>query len=212
MANSRRGRGRKNNNRARNRNAGTHAQRQNALPNHVMLKPSYTAPYKFSRSFSIGNLPRGNTDLGHAFPFALSQLPNSSEFTSLFDKYRIRQVDIRMVLVRVNPTDSVPTIWAYMDDDDATIPITFDAVKERQSVRPFTFSSAKHVYSASIQPRWLIDSINKKSLAPRDMWIDMANPSVEHYGLKLWCQDYSNSTGSVISVDATIHFECQSVR
>ena len=75
--------------------SGTHAQRQVALPNHVNLKPCFTAPYKFSRTFEIGALPRAATDLGHAFPFGLSLVPNSSEFTTLFDRYRIRQVSCR---------------------------------------------------------------------------------------------------------------------
>lgn len=192
---------------------GTHAARTVSLPNHVNLRPTYTAPYKFSRSFGIGNLVKAAGDLGHAFPFGLSLLPNYSEFTNLFDRYRIRQVDVRIVLEQNNSTTSrYPTVWAYMDDDDASIPLTRNAVLERQSVRPFTFSDAKTVYSVSIQPRWLLDGTNKHSLAPRDMWIDMSTPAVSHYGLKLWIDGYNNSFDSIINVDATIHFECQCVR
>lgn len=194
---------------------GTHAQRQVALPNHVVLKPAFTAPYKFSRSFEIGALPRGATDLGHAFPFGLSLLPNYSEFTTLFDRYRIRQVDVRMTFAQRNisgSTSNYPTIWAYMDDDDAAIPTAKSAVLERQSVRPFTFNESKTVYSVSIQPRWLIDGTSKASLAPRDMWIDMSTPSVSHYGLKLWVDNYNTSKDALITLDATIHFECQCVR
>lgn len=193
----------------------TNAQRQVALPNHVNLKPSYTAPYKFSRTFDIGALPRATADLGHAFPFGLSLLPNYSEFTTLFDRYRIRQVDVRMVFAQRNisgSTTNYPTIWAYMDDDDASIPTTRSAVLERQSVRPFTYSDAKTVYSVSLHPRWLIDGTNKASLAPRDMWIDMSTPSVSHYGLKMWVDNYNTSKDALISMDATIHFECQCVR
>ena len=190
---------------------GTHAARTVALPNHVNLKPCYTAPYKFSRAFTIGALPKAAaSDLGHAFPFGLSLLPNYSEFTNLFDRYRIRQVDIRIVLAQKNSNGVSPTIWAYMDDDDASIPVSKAAVLERQSVRPFTFSDAKSVYSVSIQPRWLLDGTSKAALAPRDMWIDMSTPAVSHYGLKLWAENYN--TDAVITLDATIHFECQCVR
>jgi hypothetical protein len=152
--------------------------------------------------------------MGHAFPFGLSLLPNYSEFANLFDRYRLRRVDVRIAMIQKNnhTTSRFPTVWAYMDDDDASIPLTKNAVLERQSVRPFTFSDAKTVYSVSIQPRWLLDSTNKASLAPRDMWIDMSTPSVSHYGLKMWVDDYNNSYDSIISVDATIHFECQCVR
>ena len=213
MANAGRGRAgaRRGGNRRRGQMArGTHAARTVALPNHVNLRPTYTAPYKFSRAFTIGTLPKGATDLGHAFPFGLSLLPNYSEFTNLFDRYRIRQVDIRMVLAQKNANGVNPTLWAYMDDDDASIPISKSQVLERQSVRPFTFSDAKSVYSVSIQPRWLLDSTSKASLAPRDMWIDMSHPAVSHYGLKLWAEHYNSD--AVIALDATIHFECQCVR
>lgn len=194
---------------------GTHAARQVALPNHVKLKPCYTPPYKFARTFEIGVLVKGASDLGHAFPFGLSLLPNYSEFTTLFDRYRIRQVDVRLTFAQQNHTGSTvnyPTVWAYMDDDDASIPATKSAVLERQSVRPFTFTDAKRVYSLSLEPRWLLDGTSKASLAPRDMWIDMSTPAVSHYGLKLWVDNYNTSKDAQIVADATIHFECQCVR
>lgn len=196
---------------------GTHAARSVALPNHVLLKPTYTPPYKFSRTFDIGTLPQGATDLGHAFPFGLTLLPNYSEFTTLFDRYRIRQVDIRIRCDKLETSGSYtayPTVWAYMDDDDASIPVSKSTVLERQSVRPFTFTESKKVYSISIQPRWLIDGTSKASLAPRNMWIDMSTPAVSHYGLKLWMENYNTSYNQFtgITMDATIHFECQCVR
>jgi hypothetical protein len=205
---------------ARRRNRGTNSERSVSLPNHINLKPAFTAPYKFSRTFDIGALPKGSTDLGHAFPFALSLLPNWLEFSALFDRYRINQVDVRLVYSAETTAISGgfskrPTVWAYMDDDDASIPTSKSSVMERQSVRPFTYSDAKSVASYSIAPRWLIDSTNKASLAPRSMWIDMSTPAVSHYGLKLWIDDYNNTlmhTGQTITASATIHFECQCVR
>lgn len=215
MTNARRGRagaGRGGNRRRGQASDRTRQARAVALPNHVSLRPTYTAPYKFSRTFNIGALTQAATDVGHAFPFGLSLLPNYSEFTTLFDRYRIRQVDIRMNLLQ-HTAGTFPTVWAYMDDDDASIPLTKNAVLERQSVRPFTFSEAKSVYSVSIQPRWLLDGTSKASLAPRDMWIDMSTPSVSHYGLKLWVDNFNTLAASGwINLDATIHFECQCVR
>jgi len=194
---------------------GTNAARVVSLPNHVYLRPSYTAPYKFSRTFDIGDLPKGTNDMGHAFPFGLSLLPNYLEFTTLFDRYRIRSVDIRLThhMQDLGQALELPTVWAFMDDDDASIPTSKSAVLERQSVRPFTFNNANSVYSCTIQPRWLIDSTNKAALAPRDMWIDMSTPSVSHFGLKLWIDNYNTGANfSHIKADATIHFECQCVR
>lgn len=199
----------------RRRNGQNNNETRVSLPNHVNLKPTYTVPYKFSRTFEIGGLPKAATDLGHAFPFALSLLPNYSEFATLFDRYRIRKVDVRMTLDQLSTGSGVtryPTVWAYMDDDDASIPTSKSTVLERQSVRPFTYTEAATVYSVSLQPRWLLDGTNKQSLAPRDMWIDMTTPSVSHYGLKLWIDNYNTTSGGYIKCDAVIHFECACVR
>jgi len=189
------------------------------LPNQLMLKPSYTAPYKFSRSFDIGALPKSSTDQGYAFPFALNMVPSSNEFTTLFDKYRITAVDLTFSYWREGyPSGTTDTLWPamypFMDDDDAAIPTTKSEVLERMSVQRVSFSPTRQTISVRLRPRWIQSrGGTSTNLAPINTWIDMSTPGVQHYGVKTWI-DFYNTTGGnqQIGVNGVLHFECNNVR
>jgi len=193
------------------------------MPNTLVLKPSYTAPYKFSRSFDLGILPKGAADQGYAFPFTLSQLPGYLEFSSLFDKYRIKSIDVTFSYNLVAETDIGtaaryyvwPAFFLYMDDDDATIPTTKQSVLERMSVQRVSFAPTRQTVSLTIKPRWVQTRVAvpvSANLAPVNSWIDMATPAVPHYGVKLWAENYTTATVSQISMSGVMHFECNNVR
>jgi hypothetical protein len=191
------------------------------LPNQVILKPSYTAPYKFSRSFSLGNLPKSAADQGYAYPFALNQIPSSTEFTTLFDKYRITTIDLTFSYNYLGTTSSAsqqtvelyPALSLFMDDDDAIIPTSKSDVQERMSVQRVSFSPLRQTISVRIRPRWTQSRAGTSTnLAPVGTWIDMSTPAVQHYGVKLWADSYNLGNPSSISVQGVMHFECNNVR
>jgi len=214
--NNRRGAGR-----GRNRRRGQ-VERKNAqtrLPNQLVLKPSYTAPYKFSRSFDIGALPKMSADQGYAFPFALNMVPSSNEFTTLFDRYRITAVDLTFTYWREGyPTGTTETLWPamylFMDDDDAAIPTTKSEVLERMSVQRVSFAPTRQTISVRLRPRWIQTRAGTSTnIAPANTWIDMSTPAVQHYGVKTWI-DFYNTTGGnqQIGANGVLHFECNNVR
>jgi hypothetical protein len=193
------------------------------MPNTIVLKPSYTAPYKFSRSFDLGNLSKSASDQGYAYPFALSQLPSYSEFANLFDKYRITTVDLTFSYWFQAEQPSVPggttlaTVWPaayfYMDDDDAAIPTVKSEVLERMSLQRASFAPTRQTISVTIKPRWTQNRAGTSSnLAPVGSWIDMATPSVQHYGVKAWIDHYNTGSTAIISLSGVMHFECNNVR
>lgn len=188
------------------------------MPNHINLRSAYTTPYKFSRSFDLGDMSRAlPTDQGFAFPFALNQLPAASDFANLFDRYRINKIDLTFswTFGNVRSTGAIlhPIIYAYMDDDDAAIPIAKSEVLERQAVQRFMFSELKNTFSVSIRPRWIQSRGGvSTNLAPVGTWIDMATPSVQHYSVKGWVDNMSSTAENTIHVSGTMHFECAVVR
>jgi hypothetical protein len=202
-----------------NRRNGQMAQRKNAavtLPNHLVLRSSFVKPYMFSRSFDFGQLPISAADTGFAFPFNLTQVPGSSDFTNLFDRYRINKIDVTFTLV-VTPNTVFPVLNIFMDDDDATIPTTKASVMERQAVQRAPFSVTRQTVSVSFEPRWVQSRTTlagtTANLAPRKTWIDMATPGVPHFGIKGWTDYYSSGNGGMlINVAGKMHFECASVR
>jgi hypothetical protein len=187
------------------------------LPNLLVLKPSYTAPYKFSRSFDLGLLTKSAADQGYAWPFALNQVPASSEFTALFDKYRIKCIDLTFSYWRegyLGGSTLWPTMFLFMDDDDAIIPTAKTEALERMSVQRVSFSPTRQTISVEINPRWVQSRGGvSTNLAPQNSWIDMATPAVQHYGVKAWIDNFNNSTGNMeISLTGVMHFECNNVR
>lgn len=200
------------------RQMGSDPNRAVRLPNLLMLKPSYTAPYKFSRSFSLGSLPVAASDQGYAYPFALNQVPSSSEFTTLFDKYRITTVDLTFTYILEGSVSGSTAVWPamylFMDDDDAAIPTTKNEVLERMSVQRVSFSPTRQTISVKINPRFVQSRSGvSTNLAPVGTWIDMSTPAVQHYGVKAWVDYYNAALSGVnIAVNGTMHFECNNVR
>lgn len=188
------------------------------MPNHITLKSAFTTPYKFSRSFDLGDMARPSaTDQGFAFPFALNQLPNASDFTNLFDRYRINKIDLTFTwtLGDVRATGGVlhPIIYVYMDDDDSAIPIAKTEVFERQAMQRFSFNETRSTLTTSIVPRWIQSRGGvSTNLAPRGSWIDMATPAVQHYGIKGWVDHMNSERPNTIRVTGVMHFECAVVR
>jgi hypothetical protein len=196
--------------------------RQNArstLPNNIVLKPSYTSPYKFSRHFTLGNMSKSAADQGYAFPFSLNQLPSFGEFTTLFDKYRIKSIDLTFSYSQQagvsegNIVQIWPVLNLFMDDDDAAIPANKAEVLERMSMQRVSFSPTRQTISVTITPRFTQSRAGTSvNLAPLDTWIDMSTPGVQHYGVKLWGDYYNTGTPTIIAVNGVMHFECNNVR
>lgn len=194
--------------------SGSNQNAKTRLPNQLVLKPSFTAPYKFSRSFDIGTLPKSASDQGYAWPFALNQLPASVEFTNLFDKYRITSIDLTFSFFREGAQSIWPAMYLFMDDDDSAIPTTKSSVQERMSVQRVSFSPTRQTISVKITPRWIQSRAGTSTnIAPLNSWIDMSTPGVQHYGVKAWV-DYYNTGDSLTAISASgvMHFECNSVR
>jgi len=221
VGSNRRGAGRGGNTRRRQQGQPGGAPRDNraSMPNHITLRAASTAPYKFCRSFDLGYMARPSaSDEGFAFPFALNQVPNSSDFTNLFDRYRVTKIDLTFSWVRstatsASPNELRPIIYMFMDEDDASIPLTKNEVFERQAMQRHQFNDARSSVSVTIYPRWIQSRSGvSTNLAPRNSWIDMATPAVQQYGIKGWVENMSTTNPNSISVSGRMHFECAVVR
>lgn len=133
-----------------------------------------------------------------ALSFKLSDLPNYSEFTALYDEYRIKAVKIMFVptmnVATANATSGttagfvpVPALYTWIDNDDNTAPTTITQGQQYQSFKC----------------HGLLDRMRCRSVVPevstalygsggaftsygqvKNQWIDNNSPSVVHFGLK----------------------------
>jgi len=150
-------------------------------------------PIEMNNVYKAGNVTVAFTDLVQA-----------SDFTNLFDMYRISKVIVTFQLVTNpnsasplniaaasattyynNPTNWFPKLW-YITDYDGGADETIPTIKERQGVRcrilkpnstiriAFTPKCRTLTYSTSTSTGY----------APKNIKIDMSDINVEHFGLK----------------------------
>ena len=142
--------------------------------------------------------------------FQFDQITAYTEFTSLFDTYRIDGVLLKFQLISnpdatystasgtaLNTGNYYPKLWYCVDYDDAN-PLTLSAMKERGNVkcrvlRPNSF------LNILIRPN-ILSLIYRTNLtsgyAPKPRcWIDAANVDVPHYAFKFIIESPFISTG-----------------
>lgn len=152
-------------------------------------------------STGIGNSYQG----GGAFQFQLSDLPNYTDYTTLFDSYKIDQVDMEISQVQNaasagNPASQMCTIYYATDYDDATVPTQALTLIERQRCKKWTFRGDGTPLRISLQPRLLQpiyqDGVtNAYGTASQNTWVDQLNISAAYYGMKFWIENmYMNSS------------------
>jgi hypothetical protein len=139
------------------------------------------------RSFDAGSYAGSLiADATGALSFTLSQLPNVSELTTLFDQYRVERLEYTFYpsYTMGTPANTSTCIITAIDYDDATVPASVGALYQYENAQtrsgyiPFTESFKPHVAMAAYSGAFT-SYANRKS-----QWIDSASTGVIHYGLK----------------------------
>jgi len=167
--------------------------------------------------------------LGMTMSFQLSQVIKFSEFTSLFDMYRILGVEIKVT----NQMDSVgqsatgagtipgtiPQLHAVDDWDDAAILPTLEDAQEYESCKDFKLYNAKTV-RFYVKPRSMMLTYKTSgttiaySNAPPDTWHDCSNSDIDHYAKKFYISGLAgaNTGCNAIRFDIIYNLQFKNVR
>lgn len=142
-----------------------------------------------TRGVFLGNLTSSTVPTFSSYQFALSDLPNNSEFTNLFDEYRILKVSIMFIpyLISTNTSANNPVpIFAYVvDKDDAGTPsslndlLQYPACKVQSVLRRASVKFVPRISAA------VYGGPATTSYGSKVMWLDCSNSGVPHYGLKV---------------------------
>ena len=183
-----------------------------------MVLPRRPQVMTFTRQHKIGVLTATNGDTTGAFAFALSDLPSSSDFTSLFDQYRIAQVTLKFIPCAANfgqatTATDYPSILTCVDFDDDAVPASSDTV--RQYGTCLTVANATY-FERCLTPRFAVAAYSGAFTSyaqsnPRQ-WIDCASPNVVHYGVKWATTPITVVTGTyqLYNVEATYVIQVRS--
>jgi hypothetical protein len=170
--------------------------------------------YTFVRKLDLGYItPSVTVETDSAFTFTLSALPDSTEFTSLFDTYRITCVKLNFMplFIDTSATVAYPPLLTAIDYDDGNA-TGFNILEEYDSAlrsntgqffqRTFTPRSASAAYSG------VFTSFQQNKAW---QWHDCASPSIIHYGLK-YAIPVSGAANNVWSVNADVMLQFREFR
>lgn len=158
--------------------------------------------YRFTRWTESSNIVVDSTgDLSVAYTFKLSDLPNYSEFTGLYDQYRIKAVRYQILwqqqeLLPSTTASYIGTVLHAIDLDDATSPAS---ANEMYQYKYLKIGKSIGMTKRYLKPRTLTTMYNNGvtsaySLQNRKAWLDAAYPDIQHFGLKLYIQRPSGTT------------------
>lgn len=149
--------------------------------------------------------------------FNLSQLPNHSEFTSLFDSYRINMVKVELIpqfdnanVGSITSTNVISQNYSVLDYDDIAVPTSMDTLMQYQNLKR---TPSTKVIKRLIKPRFATEMFNTgiaTAYGPRRGWIDCNYDTVEHYGMKFGFT--SNPQSQKYGLKATYYLAFKNVR
>jgi len=179
-----------------------------------------TIASKLTFSVTQGTVTTGNLD------FLLLYLPGYTDFTNLFDVYRVTNLqmfarsnwDSADVAVGTSTHLDAANIFLHtvVDTNDDT-PITIDQMRQYPSYKMTRITDLNgFAGKQSFRPQISLqtDGSAGVSVNPKDQWISTASPDTTHYGIK-WA--ISRPAGSRPIVDMTIDIyyravvECKNV-
>jgi hypothetical protein len=157
------------------------------------FKRSVWSPSTFNLTNGIDNFRGLN--------FRLNQLPNFSEFTSLYDQYKICGVKVELYprydtatqtpgLIGTSPDTSYQQtrVFSVLDYDDSSTFTTMDTLMQYQNIKE-TSSVQKHV--RFLKPKYanrIFATGVSDGFKPGSGFIDCTYNNVEHYGVKFGFQ------------------------
>lgn len=153
-------------------------------------------------------------DVPFSLSFDLAQLTSYTEFTTLFDYYKINGVKVQLkVFPNSNTATGVGLPWLeFWSDHDDSVPQTALQAREHMGTKSRFFTGDKMMTTMYVKPTPLADLAGAASAIMPNKWINCANSSIPHYGIKGIIHNYylSGSTGQnqvVFDVMSNVSFK-----
>jgi len=149
--------------------------------------------------------------------YKLSSVIDSTDFTNLYDKYKIVGVKLK-IMYQANTASTggnsvMPVITYCPDHDDAAIPGSLNIVSTKAASRSRILTADKPV-NIYIKPKVgvaLYQGLFTGFGTGSNMFINASNPDVQHYGFKFWVNNFYTPAGAnnQITIQPTYYIACK---
>lgn len=201
------------------------AQMKRRRANRSRIGYAQSTIHNFKRSYykegAFASDPTNDTFQG--LVFSLQNLPQYTDFTTLFDQYRINK--IKMTLYpRQNVTNGTfpsPTtdavqscqVFSVIDMDDGTAPVGLDTLLQYQNLKT---TRGLRQHSRTFKPGVEIAQTNNGTLAgsmvKKSPWLDATNALVWHNAVKLAFQNTGGFAPITYDMKVDMWISCKNVR
>jgi hypothetical protein len=163
------------------------------------------------------DISKGAADQGYNQIYILSSLPGATEFTSLYDHYKIDKVEVTFVLDMadgaLNTTTLYPRLIIAPDWNDSSAPIVEDDVLQYQQAAVFQFSGVNREFTFTVKPK-VANTVFRTAvtsayqIAPAS-WLDTAYSDVPHYGIKFFLANYNTTSFGATVIRQYVRYHLQ---
>ena len=154
----------------------------------------------FALTYTLQGVAIKGSSLGFS---GFINMSSSTDFTNLFDHYRIDKTDVKMIStctdvgVQVTSNHQMPILWMFNDNDDGLAPTAASQFLERENHRVVSFSDT-NIKTHTCYPRVAVQNFNGIALSGYGVggkyaYMDAAYPNIEYYGTKFYYQSPNNS-------------------
>jgi hypothetical protein len=147
------------------------------------------------------------------FNFSLDQLAQANSWTTVFDQYKIDQVQvtIRPAYTAVSlmgfGSVKVPLLYSVIDYDDNTSPSTLTQMKEYSNCQVSMYETVVLTFQPHIAVGAYDGSVFSSFTNLQNKWIDAASQTVKHYGVKLGIEGGATGQTSLQYFDISIKYK-----
>lgn len=161
-----------------------------------------------------------------AYNFQPNSMVNPTDFTNLYDQYRMNKIVMKFRLVSdpagaggstsTNTGALVPRLFWYIDYDDATTPASLNEMRERAKCKLAPLSAYKPIvvkWTPSCLVTGYESGVSSMYIPKFKQWVDMADFGTQFFGIKFAIDEFSNvATPFAVEIEVKYYFSCKNVR
>lgn len=178
----------------------------------TMIVSTKEPSFRCKRAYNYGTITPVAGEFGNWFGVTLAAVPSVTEFTQLFQEYRILRFSYTFTwLVKNNGNNASIILHTAPMFRTSAAPVTLNEVQEISGAHKIALGIDRRSRTVVVaSPRAdMTSNSGQSSYLVRSPWIQTTDQSVFHYGFWVWYQHFTTtySLDTVLDVNVELDFE-----